>query len=319
MLRPEPVRLRSVLFHHVSDTDSSFTTGLGVRMGVDAYRGRVEFLRRHYAPVSLDDVREACDGAPLPRRALLITFDDAYASVAGTAAPILDDLGVPSLFFVNGGFVDHRQLGLDNLVAHVATVGGPGALRTATSRVVAGRASDSIAETLGSIVPELGRDAVVRLRGALEDQLDHDPLEAAASEGIYLSADQLRSLPDSMAIGSHTASHVRGRALTEDHAGTEVGENRARLRRLTDDAVTSFSVPYGSVVDLTPIVADAVRAAGHDTTFLVEGRLNHGDLARHRLTRVSLGSESDVGTLVELEVLPRLRYARDLVRGDGRP
>ena len=52
----------------------------------DILASRIERLARWYAPVTLADVRAAVDGRPLPSRAVLVTFDDAYASVVQTAS-----------------------------------------------------------------------------------------------------------------------------------------------------------------------------------------------------------------------------------------
>ena len=55
---------------------------------------------------------------------MLVTFDDAYASVSEFAAPLCSKFGVPAVFFVNGECLDNRRLALDNLVCYVANVCG---------------------------------------------------------------------------------------------------------------------------------------------------------------------------------------------------
>jgi peptidoglycan/xylan/chitin deacetylase (PgdA/CDA1 family) len=55
-------------------------------------------MARDYEVVSLETVLSG----ELPRRALLITFDDGYRSIAEVALPILRRLGLPSVFFVTG-------------------------------------------------------------------------------------------------------------------------------------------------------------------------------------------------------------------------
>ncbi len=147
------VTLRSVLFHHIADRDSTFTSGLGVTMGIDDFRARIADLARRYHPVSFEDVRAATEGAPLPPRALLVIFDDAYASVADTAAAVLDDHGIPSVFFVNGGFVDHEEMSIDNLVTHTANTAGAAALERAVAAIRPGATSTTRATILADLVP----------------------------------------------------------------------------------------------------------------------------------------------------------------------
>jgi peptidoglycan/xylan/chitin deacetylase (PgdA/CDA1 family) len=306
--------LRSVLFHRVSDSGSAFTDGLGVTRTEADFRDQVDFLRRRYQPVDLAAVAAAAgDGEPLPPRALLVTIDDAYSSVADVMAGVLDDARIPSVFFVNGSFVDHQALGTDNLVTYTANTIGGGVLQSATREIRRSARVTSIDEALGELVPTLDQATLRRFREALLEAHDHDPLERARSERLYIDSAALAGLPESMAIGSHTSSHVRCRSLREADFGPELDDNRARLESLTSRPVTAFSVPYGSRADLTRRVAAAVAAAGHDQVFLVEGQLNHGQLCTDRIYRVSLSHGSSLGTLLELEVLPRVRYLRDLV------
>ncbi len=317
MRAPSRVTLRCVLFHHIADRDSTFTTGLGVRIGVDEFRSRIARLARRYQPVSLADVRAAVEGEDLPRRAMLVTFDDAYASVSEHAASILEEFRVPSVFFVNGGLIDHRELNIDNLVAHTVAVAGEAALPRAVARVRPDMDGATLPRVLGELLPTLPLAEVDALRDALTGQLDHDPNARARDEGLYLTAAMLRSLPASMAIGSHTRSHVRCRVLDADELVTQIDGNRRLLADLVDGPVDAFSVPYGSAADFPRRVETAVEAAGHDLSFLVEGRLNHGALAPRRIVRVSQATGSPTWSLLQIEVLPRLRRARDLVREIG--
>ncbi|MCW2699967.1 MAG: polysaccharide deacetylase [Blastococcus sp.] len=50
--------------------------------------------------VSLGDLLTALDGAPLPPRSALLTFDDAYASLLSAAAPALERRGIPAVVLV---------------------------------------------------------------------------------------------------------------------------------------------------------------------------------------------------------------------------
>ena len=73
--------LRCVLFHDISDTESSFTKGLGGTITRKEFEAALKFITKHYTPVSLQDVLADSDGRKLPPRPVLVTFDDAYASV----------------------------------------------------------------------------------------------------------------------------------------------------------------------------------------------------------------------------------------------
>ncbi len=63
-----------------------------------------------YQPVSLDSVLEHyLRGAPLPPKAVLLTFDDGYRDNLENALPILRRHGYPAVLFVPIGFLDDTR------------------------------------------------------------------------------------------------------------------------------------------------------------------------------------------------------------------
>ncbi len=119
--------VRSLPFHEVAPAPSRFTDGLGVTVSPTDFEARIEALRHNYRPIGLDEVLAAGRGEPgAADGSVLVTFHDAYGSVARVAAPMLRRLGVPAVFFVNGAFVDGAHLILDNLICYVRNTAGPG-------------------------------------------------------------------------------------------------------------------------------------------------------------------------------------------------
>ncbi len=70
---------------------------------------QMEYLRTHgYTPVSFSDILAARDGKkPLPEKAVLLTFDDAYISYYEFVLPFLEELGYPSVLAVIGNFINY--------------------------------------------------------------------------------------------------------------------------------------------------------------------------------------------------------------------
>lgn len=74
-------------------------------VGVDSLERQVRhLLRRRYRPSTLSAALKADPG----ERLLVVTFDDAFASVAERGLPVLERLGVPATLFVPTDFVDER-------------------------------------------------------------------------------------------------------------------------------------------------------------------------------------------------------------------
>lgn len=306
--------LRSVLFHDISDTESSFTKGLGVTVTRKQFEAALKFIAKHYTPVSLQDVILESDGNPLPPRPVLLTFDDAYASVSEFAAPLCAELGVPAVFFVNGSCLNNQQLALENLLCYVANVRGLDTVNAAIQTVDGARnlAVGSLLEVFSRILPETSlhgrqafRCALVRLGAINESAL-------AAEARLYLNSAQLRDLANfNFEIGNHTYSHANCRTLASADFAREIDKNKAVLEEISGTNLRSFSVPYGSSVDLTHELAGHLRNTGYKAVFLAEGRANSSRTSDLTLDRVSVKASTDAAFFSEIEILPRLRSIRN--------
>jgi peptidoglycan/xylan/chitin deacetylase (PgdA/CDA1 family) len=310
--------LRCVLFHDVSDTESSFTKGLRGTITRKNFEAVLKFITRYYTPVSLQDVIADSDGRALPPRPVLVTFDDAYASVSEFAAPLCSRFRVPAVFFVNGVCLDNQRLALDNLVCYVANVCGMGTINAAVRALtgVENLEVRSLAQVFTRFLPaislsarEVFRDALVQLTRISEGDL-------AAAAGLYLSSQQLRDLATfNFEIGNHTYTHVNCRSLSVEEFAGEIDRNKAVLEATSRTKVRSFSVPYGSAADLTTEFEAYLQRSGYEAIFFAEGRVNSLRAHRSRLDRVSIQASTDAAFFSEIEVLPRLRKLRNSLFG----
>jgi len=315
--------LRCVVFHSISIQETPFTTGINVRTTPGRFEAALEFLTAHYIPVSLDDILASSDGRALPPRAVLVTFDDAYRSVAELAAPLCQKFGVPAVFFVNAAFLDNKRLAPDNLVCYVANMKGMEAINVA-ARSVRGTANPmlrSLSDVFTRFFPSLSlteRDAFLEslrnVGGISESRL-------AQEASLYVTTEHLRSLARfNVEIGNHTYTHVHCRALSQEEFHQEVGRNKQELEDLSGRKVRSFSQPYGSSKDLTPELVRHLRRSGHEAVFLSESSTNPRGADPFCLDRVNSRVDRDDAFFLDLEILPRLRAVRNqLFRSSGNP
>jgi peptidoglycan/xylan/chitin deacetylase (PgdA/CDA1 family) len=313
--------LRCVVFHNISDLESPFTAGVNVSTTPKKFEAALEFLSTHYTPVCLEDVLAGSTGRSLPPRAVLVTFDDAYASVVEVAAPLCRKFRVPAVFFVNAAFLDNERLAPDNLVCYIANTIGLKAISAAVRslRGMDGPELKSLADLFTGFFPTLTlaeRDAFLEilqeLGGVTESGL-------AKSARLYLTTEQLRSLESfDFEIGNHTYTHVHCRSLSREDLRQEVDRNKQELEDLSGTKVRSFSQPYGSSKDLTLELEAHLRRSGHEAVFLSESVANPRGADPFHLDRVNSRVDSIDRFFFELEVLPRLRTVRNqLFRNPG--
>ena len=113
--------LRVLMYHKVNDRP-----GNPLSMPVGRFDEQLSQLRElGYSVVALDDVvAHYREGAELPRRPVLITFDDGYRDNLEYAAPVLQRHGYPAVIFVPIAYLDGgrplphderlRQRGIEN-------------------------------------------------------------------------------------------------------------------------------------------------------------------------------------------------------------
>ena len=305
--------LRCVVFHHISADDSPFTAGINVRTTPEKLESALRFLAAYYKPVRLEDVLEE-DGRRLPPRAVLVTFDDAYASVLEVAAPLCLKYGIPAVFFVNAAFLNNKRMAPDNLVCFVANTKGMGTVNAAVRTLGRPEFSElhSLSEVFSRFFPsitlaerEAFLEALRRLAGVSEGHL-------AEESALYLTTEQLRSLASfDFEIGNHTFSHVHCRRLSGEDFSQEIDRNKTELEEISGTKVRSFSLPYGSSKDMTVELASRLNRSGHEAIFFSESVANlHGADLSH-LDRVNPNVRGEDSFFLDLEVMPRLRVVRN--------
>jgi peptidoglycan/xylan/chitin deacetylase (PgdA/CDA1 family) len=306
--------LRCVIFHNIAAASSPFTAGIRVDITPQAFEAALKFLAAHYSPVTLEDVLTDCGGRGLPPRALLVTFDDAYASVVECAAPLCRRYGIPAVFFVNAAFVGNQRLAPDNLICYVANVVGMKAINSA-ARAIPGKEQTelhSLAEVFGTFLPVISLAERDVFLDALRQLAGIDEVRMASEANLYVTGKQLRELNAfDIEIGNHTYTHTYCRTFSEAEFVSELDRNKAELESISQTRVRAFSQPYGSSKDVTPELKRHLKTSGHQAIFLSESAANPRNGDPFHFDRVSLCRAGDETLFFEIEVMPRLRAIRN--------
>lgn len=101
LLRQPFPGLAILCYHGIRPRDATWNIPFKkLHVRVDEFESHCRLLRALCNPVSLEQLRLArFAGAPLPDRAVLVTFDDGYASVATYGVPILNRYDIPAVVF----------------------------------------------------------------------------------------------------------------------------------------------------------------------------------------------------------------------------
>ncbi len=283
--------LTVVMYHYVRPIRSGPTPRLK-GLEVDAFRGQLAYLRRHYEPVSVAEVIAASRGEHvLPRNALLLTFDDGYRDHVETVCPLLLDARMTGAFYPIVDAVLHGQvLGVNKLHFVLALAPDTAGVVEAVERLILAdpeaaslpplaelRASHRHATRLDDAdviyVKRLIQMALpVPMRKRISDALFREFVtrdEAGFASELYASADELRALAAAgMHVGCHGASHPWMSRLDRAAQAEEVEQSLRLLDHLGVPRTDfTFCYPYGDY-DATSL--DVLGAAGCAAAFTAE-------------------------------------------------
>jgi biofilm PGA synthesis lipoprotein PgaB len=104
-----PAELTVLSYHEIADDADALTPGYAVTPTF--FLRQMDWLRNHgYRFVSVDDVLTSrAGGRPLPDKAILVTFDDAYRSVYVHAWPVLRMFRIPAVVNVIGSWLEAKD------------------------------------------------------------------------------------------------------------------------------------------------------------------------------------------------------------------
>jgi len=223
----------------------------------DRFATQLDHVTRAASPVSLDEVVRAAEGdGGLPRRAVLITFDDGHRDVFDVAMPMLRERGIPAAAFAVAGLIGTDAPHWWTEVKELVRAGG-------TAPAVADLPPDDGVRALKKVSNDIRLRSIEELRRTASkpaspvDQLTGQELARLESEGIT--------------IGSHSLTHPCLSTCGPETIRTEVERSHAILAGALGHEIASFAYPDG---DRDARVSDAVRRAGHRVAFLFDHRLS---------------------------------------------
>ena len=229
----------------------------------DAFRRQLSVLLRLYSVVSLRDAVDALEAGSvrrLPKRPLVITFDDGHLGNYGLL-PMLREYGVPATVFVCTGIV--------------------------------GTSDDFWFDAVDDSerykrIPDAARLA----------RLEHETgasVEVGERKRAALSWTELREMSSLVDAQSHTISHPILPWCEHDKAEREIAGSRVQLAEHLDGDVYAFAYPNGDYSDRE---IEMLRDAGYSVALTVDAGFNSPQTHRLRLRRLPVADDASASELI---------------------
>jgi peptidoglycan/xylan/chitin deacetylase (PgdA/CDA1 family) len=232
-------------YHMISDRPVPHVRHLYAYKGIGEFERDLEFLLRHYTPISLQELLAALRSGRVPaKRSFLLTFDDGFREMSDIVAPLLYAKGVPAVFFVSTAFLDNRALCHQNTASVIADrlpqISPALIVQIKSALAAAGTTNGDLAGALTS-VPYRQRsviESIARMAGI-------DTHAYLLQERPYLTSEQIHGLiKRGFAIGAHSIDHPLYEDLNLEEQLRQTRESVQRVREAYHLDYSAFAFPH---------------------------------------------------------------------------
>lgn len=274
-----------LMYHRVADVE---VDPWSLCVTPQHFSEHLEVLQKLARTLRLDQLTQYLRHRKIPRRSVVITFDDGYADNLHTAKPLLERYDIPATFFLTTGRIERRREfwwdELDRLILQ------PGILPETLKLSIRGKIyewhlnndvqyNEDIVHRNSSWrawekAPGIRHEiyySLWKLLKPLNENEQQDVLDQmltwAGAEPCARATHRLL-LPEEISllgkgnlfeVGAHSVTHASLSTQPVAFQRHEIQQSKASLDKLLGNPVTSFSYPYG---DYTTETVALVKEAG---------------------------------------------------------
>jgi peptidoglycan/xylan/chitin deacetylase (PgdA/CDA1 family) len=270
---PRQRRLKILAYHRISNQRFD---PLLMNLPVPMFEAQLQYLRRHYLPVSLDEAVAALSaGCTLPPETVVLTFDDGYRDNYINAFPLLKKYQMRATVFLTAGAIDTGDMLWYDRVAAIIRAGdrtmvdlrdfGFTAYPLNTIEEKA-RAIRRITSRMKYRLPAERQALIAALARQLQvDALVQDP------DAALLTWDEIREMQrGGVSFGSHGMHHTILTVMSAAEAVAEIRSAKQLIEEKLQTPVEYFAYPNGHGEDFNDQVKDHARSIGYRAACALE-------------------------------------------------
>jgi len=235
------------------------------------FSDQMHHIKKHFNPVSLNDVIEYQQGKKkLPKKPIVITFDDGHEDNYTNAYPILKSLKIPATIFLSTEYIGSNKIFWFDWVAHTI-------YQTKVNHL-------SINDNLFSI--DIGTNVLSRRSAAknilrylmtlqnnkrilclneIEKQLEVTITDINRKKSSALNWNQIIEMKNNnIEFGSHTVSHPILSKLDESNLTHEINDSKSDIESHINNSVKTIAYPVGGTTEFSEEVIRKCKNAGYE-------------------------------------------------------
>ena len=261
------------MYHYVRDIKNSRFPGVK-GLDLDLFREQIQYLRKHYHIITMEEVIHSIDNqVKIPKKSVILTFDDAYSDHYTNVFPILDKYQLQGSFYTPAkAVIEHTVLDVNKIHFILASAKNKLDIVSDLKNLLKVHkkqyqlqdfdfyynklAYENTYDTKEVIFIKrlLQVELIEELRIKIIDTLFEKYVgmnEASFSRELYMNEEQLKHmLRSGQHIGNHGYNHYWWNSLTKEEMREELDLSIAFLNKIGVDMNNwTACYPYGSYDD----------------------------------------------------------------------
>jgi peptidoglycan/xylan/chitin deacetylase (PgdA/CDA1 family) len=267
-------------YHYIRD---DFSTKYPSIFGLTPkqFRMQLEELSKHGEFISLERLLEF-QHKPLDKNYLLVTFDDGLKEQYVQAKPVLDDMGIPAVYYINTSNFQEKEVSLVHKIHLLRSEVPSREIMEQLRKKVLSESEKNRAILHYNYDEEETANLkyLLNFKMSPREQQDFiDPLfreifkEDQVSTEFYMEQEMLQKLHSEGSLASHSHRHLPLGQLTLEELQEELDNTQDFFRSTFGKPSAAISYPYGSFEASTGI-SEAIEKAGFNLGFTMERAAN---------------------------------------------
>jgi len=288
-------------YHRICDRQNTFLSDEEVVSATpEDFEKQLKFVKRHFSVIGLGELQKHClCGSSLPKKPVMITFDDGYKDNYLYAFNILKKHDLKATFFISTSYIENRDLFWWDKIAYI--------FKSSRKKVIKFRYARyereyKMPEDRTTAIREI-QQIVKRTYGLnLSAFMEQLALNADVSiqntpnigDEMLLTWSEIKDMKlAGMDIGSHTKTHRVLSTLYEDELLEELSESKNILESHLEEPICSLSYPVGGDSSFNQKVKDFSRRCNYLLAFSYgKGFNNLGEIDPFNIKRLGLDGAS---------------------------
>ena len=279
LLDKGPAGIKILAYHDIADKGY-----LNLEVPEKIFRRHMRYLvKNNYNLISLEDAVDLMEsGKEIPRKTVVITFDDGYKSLYRAVLPLVKELGVPITVFLATGSIGSLDGNLPPFVDAVAH-----AIKNTSKRELDlsewsfmkySLKTALLKERAIKEVNEYSKNlSTVKRKKFLEFifmQLNVD-INGNDLKNIMLSWEEIIEMSkEGVSFGAHTHTHPSLSRIPIEEAKEEILLSKRLMEKQLGKEINTFAYPYGSDKDINGEVRDIVKDSGLKCACILKDGIN---------------------------------------------